>query len=137
MAAYYIWPYLKPEAIIDEEVKTSLISTYVGPIITYAAPVWSSARISNFTKLEAVQNTCLRTIQGYKTSEITNSELWHRANWTRLNKIIWKRTASFFNYKIKALTATENVGSTVIPDQMRKTKGKVINQLLRDHDQTA
>lgn len=136
MALYYIWPYLKPEANIEEKIKTRLITTYVRPILTYAAPVWSSTKIANFLRLETIENHCLRLIQGYKASEISNEELWYRANWTRLCHIIGKRTLSFFNYKIKALTVTENIGSTEIPDHVRKIKGKVINQLIKDHDRT-
>lgn len=72
-----------------------------------------------------------------KTSEISNEELWRTTDWTTLCRIILNRTESFFNYKIRGLTCTEHIGTEEIIEQMRKIKGKVINQLLRDHEITA
>lgn len=137
MAAYYIWPFIKTESNLEETLKIRLVNTYIRPILLYACPVWSSTNITNFQKLEVIENKCLRQILGLKPVEITNEDLWARTNWTRLSKIIYRRTKTFYEYKILALQSTENIGSTEIPDSHRKIKSKQINQLLLDYDETA
>lgn len=133
-ATHFIWPFLKPDSSLDEELKIRLITTYIRPILTYASPVWSSTNINNLQKLEVTENKCLRQVLGYRPIEISNKNLWKKANWLRLCKLIYRRTNNFFTYKIHALPCTEHIGSNIIPDEIRKIKGKTINQLLLDHD---
>lgn len=136
-ATHFIWPFIQPNALIDSELKLRLITTYIRPILLYAAPVWSSTSINNFLRLETVENYCLRKIAGYRQSEITNKKLWKKTKWTRLSKIIFRRTKNFFDYKVKNLPCTSHIGNTIIPDPVKKIKSTLINQLILDYDNTA
>lgn len=135
--AYCIGPYIKHDTPIEEKLKYTLIKAYMRPISLYAIPVWSSTNIKNFDKLEAVENRCLRKILNKKPREISNINLRKEANWTKLTHIIYERTKAFYDYKIKILEETENIGTNNLDTIPHRKAGKMINQLLLDFDQNA
>lgn len=57
-----LYPLLNKNSKLCKTNKRLLYTMIIRPILTYAAPVWSSTCKSNFKKLQVVQNKCIRMI---------------------------------------------------------------------------
>lgn len=64
-AIYSLYPIFNKKSKLSEKNKTIIYKTLIRPIITYAAPVWSSMSKSNYKSLQVIQNKCLKIAGNY------------------------------------------------------------------------
>ena len=60
-----MYPLLNRKSKLSVQNKLN-IKTIIRPVLTYACPVWSFMTLSNFNKLQVVQNKFLRMIGNYR-----------------------------------------------------------------------
>lgn len=68
-------PILNRQSNLSPYTKLRIYKTLIRPVITYAAPVWSSTSDSNYSKLQVIQNKALKT--AYNTPYYTNLKRLH------------------------------------------------------------
>lgn len=68
-------PLLNRQSNLSPYTKLRIYKSLVRPVITYAAPVWSSTSDTNFSKLQVVQNKALKI--AYNTPYYTNLKRLH------------------------------------------------------------
>jgi hypothetical protein len=57
-----IFPLLACDSALSVPNKLLLFKSLLRPIITYAAPIWSSTSLTNYRRLQVFQSKCLRVI---------------------------------------------------------------------------
>lgn len=57
-----LYPMINPDSTIHTSIKLLLYKMCIRPVLLYAASVWAPAAPSYRTKLQVMQNKCLRTI---------------------------------------------------------------------------
>lgn len=131
-ARKFILPYIQQRVPISRKTKIQLYKTYVHPILTYAAPAWSSAAKSNLRKLQVSENTCLRTIANKKNYEISNERLYQELGIEPLLRKIKLITRKFYQYKTAIHDITRNVGRFNSGNAPFRIKHRLINAILED-----
>lgn len=102
----------------------------------YAAPIWSSTCKTNIHKLQLIQNKCLRMI--------TNSDYYTKIkDMQQKLKIqditidIFNLTYNFYNFQIKHLQESDDVGNYTHETAPFKIKHKLPHQILIKDKQKA
>jgi hypothetical protein len=60
-----LFPLLARDSTLSPHNKLTLYKLLIGPILTYAAPVWSNTSNTNYRHLQSLQAKCLRVIGNY------------------------------------------------------------------------
>lgn len=95
-----LYPLLNKNSKLSTNNKRLLYTAVIRPTITYAAPVWCSASKTAITRLQRIQNKCLRLI--LRADRYTRAaDLHAEANIETINSFIQKRAKKFYNHHIK------------------------------------
>lgn len=121
-----LWPYIEKTNPLDRKLKIALYKTYIRPILTYGAPVWNSTAKHYLKKLQAVETSTLRIIEGKSRTEIRNQDLYDSTNIMPLPDKVTELTEKFFNEKVKRNDFTAGIGTTKPEDLPVIVKHKLI-----------
>lgn len=103
-----LYPLLNKNSKLSTNNKRLLYTAVIRPTITYAAPVWCSASKTAITRLQRIQNKCLRLI--LRADRYTRAaDLHAEANIETINSFIQKRAKKFYNHHIKNSPLTRNM----------------------------
>lgn len=104
---------------LSTKTKIKIYSTLIRPCMTYAAPVWSSTCLTNYNKLQVLQNKAFKL--AYKTRFRTNlSKLHKKTNFPTIKDFIIKLTKIFYlqrntNHKNILISCLGNTRLTNLP----------------------
>mgnify|MGYP002775233228 CR=1 FL=1 len=124
-----LYPLLNRYSPLKKELKILLYKQCILPILTYACPVWSNTSKSNIEKLQKVQNRCLRMALN-KNIRTKIKALHEEAKIQPVKERILDLTQKFFDYNIKQINYTKNIGQWKKENCHFKIKHKLINQIL-------
>lgn len=125
-----MFPIFNHKNKLSKENKLTIYKTTIRPILTYAAPVWSSMCNSNFSSLQIIQNKSLRIVTSYP--RYTPIGLLHdMTDMVTLKQFITDLTKSFFNKcSASAYPIICNIGNYSVQELPYKYKHKRVKHLI-------
>lgn len=99
----------------------------IRPILLSACPVWSNTWNTNYTKIQKLQNKCLRMILNLQFGSSTE-EMHKTLNIPRINDIVNNVSNKFCNEKLNKLEILIEIGKTAKDHHW--LKHKVRNQII-------
>lgn len=103
-----LYPLLNRNSKLSISTKRLLYTAIIRPIITYASPVWCSMSKTSMTKIQRLQNKCLRLVLN-KEWYTTINELHELTGIERIETFIKRLSINFYTNQIKNSDLTKNM----------------------------
>lgn len=88
-------PIMNRKSNLSPKIKIKIYSSLIRPCLTYAAPVWSSTCLSNYSKLQVLQNKAFKI--AYNTPFYTNITNLHvKCSFPLIKEFIFQLTKTFY-----------------------------------------
>lgn len=103
-----LYPLLNRNSKLSISTKRLLYTAIIRPILTYASPVWCSMSKTSMTKIQRIQNKCLRLVLN-KEWYTTINELHELSGLERIETFIKRLSRNFYAKQIKNSELTKNI----------------------------
>ena len=114
-----LYPLLNKYSQLSQKNKKLLYTAVIRPILTYAAPVWSSISATQVLKIQRMQNKCLRLVlNGDRYTKV--NYLHKQTGVPEIEKYISKLTTTFYTKSIKNSYLTKGILSSSYTKQKHK-----------------
>lgn len=123
-----LYPLICRSSVISQKNKSTIYNVCILPIILYACPIWSNTYKTNYSKLQTLQNKCLRMITNSQW-DVKNEEIHKILNVQTLKETVKTLTMKFYTEKLN-LDVLLNVCQTKTKHPYAKYK--VPQQILID-----
>lgn len=121
-------PYINKTITVSQKLKILIYRAYIQSILLYAAPTWSAVAESYIRKIEAVENSYMRTILGLTRLEINNRQLHERINITPFRRKLHQISEKSFNKTVQRFENSRSIG-----DINRQTAPFTVRHRLVNH----
>lgn len=106
-----LYPLLRYDSRLGYKLKLMLYKCYILPILTYAAPAWSSVSDHHLRSICSIQTKCLRVIINKFPWQISNLQLHQQTGFIDLKRKIINMTTKFYRNTVRVLEKTSSIGT--------------------------
>lgn len=106
-----LYPLLRYDSRLGYKLKLMLYKCYIMPILTYAAPAWSSVSDHHLKSICTVQTKCLRMIINKFPWQISNQRLHEQTGLVNLKDAITRKTTKFYRDTVRVLEKTSMIAT--------------------------
>ena len=127
----FLYPFICKSSKLTSEMKIRLFKAYFEPVLSYAAPIWSSASKTEKMTIFRKHSKILRLIAGVSWRDrITNEEIHRTLSMERIEEKLRARTRKFFTQKVRTLPITDHIGRLNSVNIPFRKKHKLIHDLI-------
>lgn len=134
LATKTIYPFINKNCKLPSKMKIQLYNTYVRPILTHNAPIWSSAADTYMKRIQTIENKAMRIILNKKAIDIKNKELIRQTQITPVLHRIKKQWEKFFTTTIHKNPLTTNIADITPNTAPYRIKHKLINYRMYENE---
>jgi hypothetical protein len=115
-----IFPLLARNSTLSPYNELTLYKLLIRPVLTYAAPLWSSTSSTNYRQLQILQFKCLRVIDNY-TRRTPITHLHTALNLEPIHEFLYRLTDKYFcSCPTHPNPLVREIGNYTLPDLHRQ-----------------